>query len=174
MGMLIIFIIILILYIILIFIFLFVLLLPMLRGAIFVASRNEAVEKIIAIAKIKPGMKAADLGSGDGRIVIALAKAGAEAHGYEINPLLVWLSRLKIRKEKLENKAFIHWKSFWRCDFTCFDVVTIYGINYIMKNLEKKLQRELQSGAKVISNAFTFPNWIPTHKEDRIYLYKKM
>ncbi len=140
-------------------------------GAFFASSKKEIVEKIVLISDVKPGEKAIDLGSGDGRLVIALAKAGAEAHGYEVNPILVWLSKKNIKKAGLEGKAFVHLKNFWIVDFSQFDVVMVYGISYIMKRLETKLKRELRPGSRVVSNYFVFPNWQHSKKEDNVYLY---
>lgn len=149
------------------------LLIPIISGAPWVPTRNEIIQKMVLLADIKPGEKTVDLGSGDGRIVIAFAKAGAEAHGFEINPLLVWFSQYKIKKAGLKNKAFIHLKDFWGKDFSSFKIVTLFGISYIMPRLEKKLQKELLSGSKIVSYAFEFPKWQPSTKENGIYLYKK-
>ncbi|TSA46497.1 SAM-dependent methyltransferase, partial [bacterium] len=63
------------------------------QGALFVPTHRDKVKKIIELAHVQPGEKAVDLGSGDGRILIALAQAGADAHGFEINPLLIIWSR---------------------------------------------------------------------------------
>lgn len=150
----------------------FFFLLPLLfYGAVFAKSSPEIIKKIIFLADINSAKKAVDLGSGDGRLVIAMAKAGAEAHGYEINPFLVLLSRRNIRKAGLSGRAFAHWKNFWNEDFSEFDIVTIYGISYIMKKLEAKLKKELRPNAKVISSYFIFSDWPYSKKEDNIYLY---
>jgi len=69
---------------------------------------------MLLFSKIKPGERMADLGSGDGRILIEFAKKGAIAEGYEINPVLVFIARMKIRRLGLEKKARVFWKSFWR------------------------------------------------------------
>lgn len=143
------------------------------RGAVYVPSSYAKVEKMIKLAGPKTGEVAVDLGSGDGRIVIALAKAGAIAHGYEINPFLVWWSRYKIQRLGLTDRAFIHWQNFWKVDLSKADVVVVYGINYIMRSLEKKLKKELKTGARVISYAFPFPSWNHKHKEAGIFLYVK-
>lgn len=145
----------------------------MVKGAPFMISGKRAIKKIIELSNIQAGQKAVDLGSGDGRIVIAFAKAGAIAYGYEINPILVWLSKRKIKKEGLQDKAFIYQKSFWDANFSLFDIVSIYGIDYIMSDLEKKLHQELKPGSKVLANAFTFPRWKPVKKDDPVYLYEK-
>ena len=148
-----------------------ILLFLIINGAPFVPSHNKTVHKMINLLYIKAGEKAADLGSGNGKIVIALARAGAEAHGYEINPLLVWWSRRNIRQAGLEGKAFVHLRNFWSEDFSDFNVVTLYGVPHIMERLEKKLLQELPRGARVVSNSFTFPDWPWTQKEDNVYLY---
>lgn len=132
---------------------------PIVRGAVYFPTKPANVEAIVRLAEIKSGEKAVDLGSGDGRIVIALARAGAEAHGYEINPLLVWRSRTAIRRAGLDGRAFVHWRSFWGVNLSDFSLVTAYGIPYIMRSLERKLRRELRSGARVISNIYPFPSW---------------
>lgn len=146
--------------------------LPILAGGAFYAStREKTVKKMVELAQIKPGEKAVDLGSGDGRLVIALARADAKASGYEIDPFLVWLSRQKIRQAGLEKQAFIYRQSFWNKDLSEFDVVTIYGISQMMKRLEGKLKGELKAGARVVSNYYTFPDWAESKKEDRLHLY---
>jgi cyclopropane fatty-acyl-phospholipid synthase-like methyltransferase len=142
-------------------------------GAPFQPSSNKAVEEIIKLAEIKKGQKIADLGSGDGKIVIEFAKYGAEAHGFEINPFLVWLSKRKIKKLGLEKKAFIHWKNFFKQNFSEFNVITSFQISYIMPELEEKLKKELKKGSKVISNTWTFPKWKPKKRLGHVYLYIK-
>jgi precorrin-6B methylase 2 len=155
-----------------VFIILNLLLFISFRGAVYVPTSREKIKRMIEFANIKPGERAVDLGAGDGRLVIALAKAGAEAHGYEINPFLVFLAKRNIRKAGLSGKAFTHWKSFWREDFSKFDVITVYGESYIMRKLEEKLKKELKKSSRVISNCFTFPMWSPSKKADGVYLYE--
>ena len=120
-----------------IFLLLFVILLlsSVVRGAPFVPTHGARVERMIELSELKSGEKGADLGSGDGRIVIAMAKAGAIAHGYEINPFLVWWSRWKIRRAGLADRAFIHLGSFWGKNLSEFDAITLFCTKHIMKSL---------------------------------------
>jgi ribosomal protein L11 methylase PrmA len=141
------------------------------RGAPFLPTQQKALEKMIELAEIKPGDKLADLGSGDGRILIAAAKAGAEAHGYEINPVLILWSRYKIKKAGLSGKALVHWKNFWLEHFNQYDIVTIFGITGIMERLESKLMSEMRPGARVVSNIFKFPNW-EGEKHEGVTVYR--
>ncbi len=145
--------------------------LPMVKGAVYVPSKPEAIAAMLTLAKLKPGMKTVDLGCGDGRVVIAFAQAGAEAHGYEVNPLLVLRARRAIRAAKLNGRAFIHFKSYWDADLSSFDVVTVYGITYIMKDLRRKFKYELPGRAKIISNYFKLPNWPIKRTLSGVHLY---
>lgn len=146
---------------------------PNLPRVPFVPSSWDRLETMITLANVTPGQKTLDLGAGDGRVVIAMAKLGADAYGYEIDPDLVEEGMRNIKNEGLENKAFILNKDYWNENLSSFDIVTIYGMTSVMEKLEKKLRDELKSGAKVISNYFTFPTWPHVEKKDQIYVYHK-
>jgi cyclopropane fatty-acyl-phospholipid synthase-like methyltransferase len=142
-----------------------------LRGAPFIPTKREGLERVMKLAQVRPGAKALDIGSGDGRIVIALARAGAEAHGVENNPLLVWWSRRKIRQAGLEGRAFIHRADLWGFDCSGFDTITLFGITHIMRRLGKKLRRELKPGARIVSMAFEFPDWPEVGHDGLVFAY---
>ena len=144
---------------------------PIMRGAIYFPTSSRNIDVILGFAKIVSGQRVVDLGSGDGRILIAAAQQGAFATGYEINPLLVWKSRRAIAKAGMANQATVIWKSFWRVDFSEFDTVIVYGIPYIMDQLQRKLERELKPGSTVISNIYKFPGWEPRFKEEGVRVY---
>lgn len=158
---------------VLFFLFFVYLLFPSIHGAPFVSTDDATAWEMVKLADIKQGDRVADLGAGDGCLVIACARAGAEAHGFEINPFLVLTARRNIKRAGLAGKAFVHRKNFWREDLSGFNVITMYGITYIMKGLEEKLQRELKQGARVVSNYFTFPHWECAHSEGKARLYRK-
>ena len=142
-------------------------------GAPFVPSKHRAVGDMVSLANAKTGDKIADLGAGDGRLLIAFAKMGVEAHGYEINPFLVLWARYKVKKLGLTNLVFMHWKSFWGVNLSGFNIVAVYGIKWIMGRLENKLQVELHPGARIVSNLYPFPTWEPAEKFRSVYLYKR-
>ena len=120
----------------------------------------------------KPGEKIVDVGSGNGKLLFEIAKSGATAYGYEINPVLVALTKRNIKKLGLEGKVFVEQADFFKKDLSKFDAVVVYGITYIMHRLEKKLTRELKSGTRIISNHFEFPNLKCAKKEGEIKLYR--
>lgn len=142
-------------------------------GAPYAPTKPKTVAAMIERLNIQAGDKALDIGSGDGRLVIALAKAGAEAHGYETNPFLVWWSRYLIRRAGVQDRAFIHRQSFWEISFSSFSVVTLFGITHIMERLSEKFRNELPSNATIAVNTYTLRNWEPYSGIDGIYLYKQ-
>lgn len=157
----------------LIFIFFFIIL-PFSFGAPFEPTNKKILRKMIEFSKVKKGEKIADLGSGNGRIVIEFAKLPnvKEVHGFEINPFLVWFSKRKIKKLGLQRRAFIHWKNFWNQNLSEFDIIIVFQIVFIMKNLGKKLKKELRKGSRVVSNTWKFPNWKAKKQGRDIYLYE--
>lgn len=145
---------------------------PIGRGAIYDPSSRTESEVMARIAEVRPGEKAADLGSGDGRVVCALARAGAEAHGYEINPILVLISRRNIRREGLGGRAFIHWGNFWRLRLSDYSLITVFQVGFVMARLEAKLGRELAPGSRIVSHYWRFPALRPEQTQGNIYRYR--
>jgi len=141
------------------------------RRVPFIPSSWENIQTIVELANPKLSEKIADLGSGDGRIVVEFARRGFEAHGYEIDEDLIIESEAKILNQGLDDLAFIHWKSYWEEDLSPYDIITIYGMSSIMGKLEEKLRNELVKGSRVVSNIFLFPNWKPKSEKNNAYLY---
>lgn len=142
------------------------------RGAPFIPSSPRVVKDMVSLARIKPGEIVFDLGSGDGRILIAAAQAGALAQGWEIHPLLVGLTRLKVWWLKLGQRVEVDYGNFWQADLKEADVIMVYLITHRMLELKEKLIREAKQGARVVSHAFKVPGWEPESQlgEARLYL----
>jgi cyclopropane fatty-acyl-phospholipid synthase-like methyltransferase len=143
------------------------------QGPIYVPTLAPTVKRMIEEIEIKPGMKVADLGSGDGRIVIAFAQKGAEVVGYEINPLLVMWSRIKLKKANVHDRARIESVNFWKANLGSFDVVVVFGIGHIMNKLSSKLNSELKTNALIVSNAFTMPGFEEVRTVGSLIIYRK-
>jgi precorrin-6B methylase 2 len=140
------------------------------KGAPYAAIGRRRLQTMLTFIDVKKGGKLIDIGAGDGRITIECAKKGITSYGIEINPLLVILAKIKIKKSRLNN-AHIIFADCWQYNFEDFDYITIWGTKHMMKRLEKKLMNELKPGTKVISNHFKFPNWKYTKKKGDVYLY---
>ena len=148
-------------------------------GAPFVPSELRTVESIVRLAEIQKGDVFYELGSGDGRIVIAAGLRGAQAYGVEIDPLRVWYSRLWIKLLKLDQNAQIIHKNFFKVNLSKAKVVCLFLLPETNEKLTKKLKKELKKGAKVISYAFPLIDWEPAYIDPfggyfgPIFVYKK-
>ncbi len=127
---------------------------------------------MIELARPKTGDKMADLGSGDGRILIAFAKVGVEARGYELDPQLIEKSQNEIEKENLNDRVFVQIEDFWDVDLSSFDIITIYPMPDIIGILEEKLRKELHPTTRVLLNYYSFSTKIPKAIKNNIYLYQ--
>lgn len=147
-------------------------LIPFFFGAPYEPSSKKAVKIIIDFTKPKKGDLIVELGSGDGRICIELGKKGAEVHGFELNPFLVWISRRKIKKEGLKNVK-IYWKNFWKVNLFPYNKIVMFQFKTIAGKLSRKFQEELYPGTWIISHWWRLPRWKVIKKVGRIYFYKK-
>jgi len=135
----------------------FFLTIAFITGAPFVRSNKKAADAMIRLARLKPGMKIYDLGSGDGTILFRAASLGATAVGLEINPFLVLWTYVKILFSQHRNTIIIRWQNFWSASLHDADVVFVYLLPWRMKSLEKLLLTKCKPGTRVVSNSFIFP-----------------
>jgi pimeloyl-ACP methyl ester carboxylesterase/precorrin-6B methylase 2 len=136
----------------------------------------NVVDAMLDLADIKPADVLIDLGSGDGRIVIAACKRfGIRATGVEIDPSLVRQSQTLARQEGLAGIA-----TFVRADLFGYDlrpasVVTMFLTPGVNLRLRSKLLRELRPGSRIVSHRFDMGSWTPAKTvqlaDDRICLW---
>ena len=119
---------------------------------------------MIEVAGVKKGDVVYDMGSGDGRIVIAAAKKGARAVGFEIDGDLVKESRENIRKAGVQNLAEIRQQDILTVDFSPASVVTMYLLPDVNLKLKPNLLSQLKPGSRVVSHSFDMGDW----KADKI------
>src|SRR5690606_25204387 len=127
----------------------------------FVPTVEEDVELMLDVAEVRPEDYVIDLGSGDGRIVIAAARRGARAHGVEIEPDLVELSRRNAREAGVEDRATFVEGDLFEADISEASVVTLYLFPEVNIALRPKLLAELAPGTRVVSNSFDMGDWRP-------------
>jgi predicted RNA methylase len=143
-----------------------------LLGAPWVPTAGETVNKMLSVAAVKPGETVYDLGSGDGRIIVAAAKKfHARSVGIELNPLWVFWTRLKVAVLGLRGRTKVVWGNFFSVDLSEADVVTLYLLQSTNYKLEPKLKKELKPGSRVVSHAFTFNDWNPVKADAKLQIY---
>lgn len=139
----------------------------------YVPTKMDKIREVLKLAGIKKGKKFYELGSGDGRVVLAAAKLQAKAYGIEQSWLRVLYSRLKSASHSSSgNVKFFHENIFSRT-YSDADIAYIYLLPVGVKKLEGKLQKELKKGAIAITQTYHFPNWKPFKKLDNFWLYRR-
>jgi len=117
-----------------------------------------------------------DIGSGDGRIVLAAAKQGFFATGVELNRWLVYYSRLRARLEGLSSKTGFYRTDLWKHNLKQYDNIVIFGVEQMMADLEKKMLTEVKSDSLVVACRFQFPGLKPIKEigsgVDTVWTYK--
>lgn len=127
----------------------------------FVPSPMKVVEFMIGKASLKGNETVYDLGCGDARLLIAAKKKypNIRAIGYEL-PLGVWmLAKIKVFLSK--QKVTVRLGNFLRANLSDADVILLYLIPEVMPKLQRKLERELKKGTRIISHGFEFPDREP-------------
>lgn len=121
---------------------------------IFVPTPQEAVDKMVELARIKPGDVLYDLGCGDGRIVITAAKKyGIRAVGVDIDPERVRESRANVKAAGVEHLVTIKQADIFELDFSDASVVTLYLLPSLNVRLKPKLAA-LPRGTRIVSYDF--------------------
>jgi SAM-dependent methyltransferase len=130
------------------------------KDVIWMPTPEALVERMLTMAQVTPRDVVYDLGSGDGRLVIAAAKRGAQAYGVEYNPDLVAFSENRARAQGMaQNAHFVHGDIF-ETDFSKATVVTLYLLSTLNMRLRPHLLK-MRPGTRVVSHAFTMEDWTP-------------
>jgi ubiquinone/menaquinone biosynthesis C-methylase UbiE len=128
---------------------------------------ESIVVKMLELGGLKPGEKMFDLGSGDGRIVIAAAQRfHADAIGVELDKDLCRQSLERIRKLGLEKTAHIVNGDILKQDYGSADLITVYLLPNSNDKVQPLLERQLKKGARVVAHDFEFKGWTPAQVED--------
>lgn len=128
------------------------------KDVVWVPTPEVLVEKMLDLANVTPKDFVIDLGSGDGRTVIAAAKRGARALGVEYNPDMVALSEYNARQAGVADRATFVRGDIFEYDFSKADVITMFLLPSINMKLRPKLL-EMKPGTRIVSNSFTMEDW---------------
>ena len=138
----------------------------------FVPTSKKTVGEMLAEIDAIEGKTVLDLGSGTGDIILAAARKGARAIGVEINPFLVWITRWRIRRARLSDRATVIRGDFFKMPLPRADVVTLYLMSGPTAKLRPKMIEELPSHAVIISNSFRVEGWTPQKENNGVLVYR--
>jgi SAM-dependent methyltransferase len=116
------------------------------------------VQKMLDLANVTATDYVIDLGSGDGRTVIAAAKRGATAHGIEYEPDMVALSKKRAEEAGVADRATFEKADLFESDFSKATVITMFLLPSINEKLRPQLL-DLAPGTRIVSNTFTMGTW---------------
>jgi len=130
------------------------------KDVVWVPTSETLVAKMLDLAKVTPQDFVMDLGSGDGRTVIAAAKRGATALGVEYNPDMVELSQKNAQAAGVAAKATFVKADLFETDFSKATVVTMFLLPSINMKLRPKIL-DMKPGTRIVTNTFTMEDWEP-------------
>jgi precorrin-6B methylase 2 len=133
------------------------------KDVIWVPTPPELVNIMLSIAKVTPDDYVIDLGSGDGRTVIAAAKLGASAIGIEYNPDMVALSKRNAVNAGVSDKTDFIEADLFEYDLSKATVITMFLLPEINLRLRPRLL-DLRPGTRIVSNTFTMGEWEPDYE----------
>src|SRR6478752_6834456 len=132
----------------------------------FVATPPDVVDRMLRLAAVGPTDVVYDLGSGDGRIVIAAAKTfGARGVGIDIDPALVEQARANATAAGVSNRVTFRLEDAMTADVSDATVVTLYLLAASNVKLRPHLQAQLRPGARIVAHNFGMGDWEPQRVE---------
>jgi SAM-dependent methyltransferase len=134
------------------------------RDVPYVPTPEDVVEKMLDAANVGPGDYVIDLGSGDGRIVIAAAKRGAFAHGVDIDPQRIKEANANARQAGVEDKVVFVEGNIFETDISAASVITMYLLSTVNLKLRPKLLDTLEPGTRIVSHSFDMNDWNPDNQ----------
>jgi SAM-dependent methyltransferase len=127
----------------------------------YVPTPENVVEQMLDVVNVGPGDYVIDLGSGDGRIVIAAAKRGAVGHGIDIDPKRIREANENKVNKGVEGKVMFLEGDLFEADFSRASVVTMYLLNSVNLKLRPYLLKNLRPGTRIVSHDFDMADWEP-------------
>tara|TARA_Y100000031_G_scaffold142879_1_gene172834 strand:- start:724 stop:1260 length:537 start_codon:yes stop_codon:yes gene_type:complete len=146
-------------------------------GVPWVPTSNKMSRRMFELADLKAGETVVDFGCGEGALLIVAAKEfGANGIGYDHNPTLVLLGRLRARLAGVSDKVKVEQGNFFKLDMPPADLVACYLFPEVQAKLEARLIEAYPSGTRVVSHDFQYPSLKlekqKKYKKSTVYLYR--
>lgn len=138
-------------------------------GPPYVPTRRRFSKTALDLLALQPGQTMLELGSGDGRILLAAAKRGWNVVGIELNPLLVLFS--KIYTWRYRHQVHIIWGNYFKVKWPRAEAIFTFMLPRQMAELERRVAALPNKPVKLASFAFEIPGKKPTIKRNGVFLY---
>ena len=141
----------------------------------YLGTRPAVVRAMLDLAEVKAGDRVLDLGTGDGRILIAAARRGASGLGVDIDPVLVAEATAAAADAGVADRARFATQDLFATDLAGYDVVTMFLLPEVNLRLRPRLLA-LPPGTRIVSHAFGMGDWRPDATVrvagSRLYLWR--
>jgi SAM-dependent methyltransferase len=128
----------------------------------YLPSTQIAVDEMLRLAGTGPDDLVVDLGSGDGRVVIAAARDyGARGLGIELDPKLVAESEANARQAGVAERVAFRQGDVLVADYRAATVVTLYLLPNLVDRVKPRLLAELKPGTRIVAHDYGFSDWKP-------------
>ncbi len=145
--------------------------LVILVGPPYLPTLRKQTDTALDMLDLKEGQTLLELGSGDGRIMLAAAKRGLKVVGIELNPFLVvvsWIVTFRYRSQ-----VRLIWGSYWGAPWPRADAIFTFMLPRYMTKLDERIQKwRPEATTRLASFAFTIPGKEPIETRDGVYLYE--
>ncbi len=136
------------------------------RAAPYYPTPQVVVDRMLKLGELKKGEKVYDLGSGDGRIIIAATqKFGATAVGVELDKALVDQSRQRLLSLNLGKLASVIEGDIFAQNYADADLITVYLLPITNIRLSPVLEKTIKKGVRIVCHDFEFTEWSPEKTE---------
>lgn len=128
----------------------------------YATTRPETIALMLDMAAVGPDDHVIDLGTGDGRILIAAARdRGARGVGIDIDPVMVRRAQANAARAGVADRVRFETGDLFQAEFAAADVVTMYLLPEVNLRLRPRLLAELRPGTRIVSHAFDMGDWPP-------------
>ena len=131
-------------------------------------SRRGAIDRALALASLAPGERFVDLGCGDGRVLAAAARRGAQVTGIEFDPSLADQARRRLARAGLDGRV-VHGDIF-EADIVA-DVIFAYLTPGTLQELTPRFQA-MPAGTRLVTLDFAVPDLEPERTTKTLHLYR--
>lgn len=141
----------------------------LLVGAPYLPTLAPQVQAALKLADLKPGDTLLELGCGDGKVLLAAARQGINAVGYELNPILAILAWLRTRRYR--HQVHVIWGNFWHKPWPPAQAAFTFLLPRYMPKLNKKVMQYQHKPVKLVSFAFKIPGRSVTAQKRGVFMY---
>lgn len=147
-------------------------------GAPWVPTWRKDIERIQGLLKLQPGEKCYELGCGDARVTVALARmTGAKVVGIELSAIQYLVARIRVALSRVAT-ASVRFGNVFSKDLSDADAIYLFLMPETYAKLAPKFERELRPGTRVASYVWPIPGWEPVEVSEasdrlKIYLYRR-